>query len=119
MNYSILNTPNLVEFHGNTQILILSNSRELKRSIYADRNQSALRIHHSEFAYLRATHRQAAGAVSEQKETLGPLNCKRSRKGSQGQRREDGLASRFSQTLYTQNGLIPWINQLQQKWHKS
>jgi hypothetical protein len=63
MNYSILNTPNLVEFHGNTQILILSNSRELKRSIYADQNQSALRIHHSEFACLRATHRQAAGVA--------------------------------------------------------
>ena len=107
-----LSKANPVEFDGVGQKPIPSNSKGLKHSIYADQNHSAFIPQNSLFAY-------GATVPSEQKETPGPLNRKRSRKGSWGQRREDGLASRFSQTLYTQNGLIPWINQLQQKWHKS
>jgi hypothetical protein len=106
MKGSFICPQNPIQLHGVGQISIPSNSRKLKRSIYTDQNHcfaisgrppSALSIHHSQFACLRATHRQAAGnnlkgllylwerlgegfGPKAKKETPAPINRKRLRK---------------------------------------
>ena len=128
MKGSFICPPNPIQLHGVGQISIPSNSRKLKRSIYTDQNHcfaisgrppSALSIHHSQFACLRATHRQAAGnnlkgllylwerlgegfGSKAKKETPVPIYRKQSRKGFRGQLLKAGVDLLERQLFYIQ-----------------